>query len=240
MNRTIENIFDKDIISDVRYKLDNKKLIVWSKRSKYKVTIPTTVDKKIAYLAGVIVGDGNVVISKRKETKYPRTRILIFNASREYLEFLNDEFYSTFNIKGKIYKKKDKNCYVLAMNKKLIVLYFLKTIGLMSGKKDNLKIPISLIDKNLFKYFVAGLYDTDGFFYETFGIMMSGSNYEFLKTLSELLKKYYDISSRKLYFGKIITQTGLKLRAQTQIRTQDIEKFINTIPLKHSKYGPVV
>ena len=167
-------------------------------------------------------------------------RLLVFNASKDYLEFLNNEFYSIFNIRGKIYKKKDKNCFVLSINKKLVILYFLKIIKLKPGKKNKLEIPIILKDKNLFKHFVAGLYDTDGFFSETFGIMMSGSNFEFLKNLSELLEKNYDISSRKLYFGKITTSSGIKFRSQTQIKTKDIEKFINTIPLKHTKYGPVV
>src|SRR3989344_7048459 len=232
----MKNLFDNRLVSDFRTSKNNGKILMWAKRSKYKIIMPTEVNEKLAYITGVIVGDGNITITERGITKYPRMTLIIFNASKSYLEFLNKEFYGVFGIGGKIMKKLDKECYKLTITKKLIILYFLKIMGLTAGKKKVLKIPEAVKNKRLFKFFIAGLYDTDGYFSQTFGIMMSGSNYNFLKEITLLLERYYNISSRKLYFGNLITKTGLKTRAQTQIRARDVEKFIEIIPLKHSKY----
>lgn len=240
MNEIIDKIFDKNLISDLRFSLKDNKIVAWSKRSKYKIVLPQEINKKIAYLSGAIMGDGNISISKRKIIHYPRLRLIIFNASKDYLEFLNNEFYNIFKVNGTISKKKDKNCYMLTINKKILVLYFLKIMGIFAGKKERLKIPEKVKDKNLFRFFVGGLYDTDGFFSDTFGIMMNGSNYNFLKEISIFLEDYYKISSRKIYYGYLNTNRGLKTRSQLQIKTDGIRKFINIIPLKHIKYGLVV
>jgi len=240
MNKVIENIFNKTLLSDLRFIHEENAIIAWSKRSRFKIIIPKKIDERIAYLSGAIIGDGNITITKRKVTKYPRLRLTIFNASKKYLSFLNKEFYCVFKINGKITKKKDKNCYVLTINQKLVVLYFLQIIKMHPGKKSNLEIPIAVRNRDLFRFFVAGLYDTDGFFSKTFGIMMNGSNYGFLRDVSALLEEYYNISSRKLFFGCLNTDKGPRFRSQAQIRTRDIQKFINTMPLKHNKYGPMV
>lgn len=236
----LDKLFDKGLLSDLRHLTKKEGFIVWSKRSKYKIILPNKVDEKLAYLSGAILGDGNISITNRKISRYPRLILRLFNASYDYLDRVNNIFYNTFGISGKISKKKDKNCYVLTVNQKLITLYFLKVIGLSAGKKINLKIPKTIKNRRLFKHFLAGLFDTDGFFTETFGIMMHGSNHLFLKEISRLLDSYYGISTRKLWKGILKTSTGPKIRSQLQIRSAHIGKFINALPLKHNKYGPVV
>jgi len=233
-------LFDKKLVSDLRFIPEKEGFVVWSKRSKYKIFLPVKVNRKVAYLTGVIMGNGNISVVKRKVSKYPVLILRLYNASKDYLNFLNEGFYEVFGIKGKLFKKKDKNCYVLTFNQKWITLYFLKIIGLSSGKKTNLRIPRPLRNKVLFKHFLAGLFDTDGYLSETFGIMMYGSNYDFLEEISMLLNTYYGISSRKLWIGTLYTETGAKPRSQLQIKSGEIGKFINVVPLKHHKYGPVV
>ena len=241
MVKNITNIlYDKKIISDLKFVDKSRDIVCWSKRSKYRIYIPKNVTKQISYLSGVIVGDGNVSITKRKITKYPRTKIRIFNKSEKFLKYVNNEFYNTFKIGGYISKKKDKNCYILTINNKIINLYFIKIIGLQSTKKKNLKIPYILTNSRLFKYFIAGLFDTDGFRTDTYGIMMNGSNYDFLKDIKRLLNKFYGIESRKIYYGYIDTKTGQRERTQFQIKSKSMERFINIVPLKHNRYGPVV
>jgi hypothetical protein len=42
-------------------------------------------NKDIAYLCGVIIGDGNITISERKKIFSKRYRISIFNKSEKFL-----------------------------------------------------------------------------------------------------------------------------------------------------------
>jgi len=232
----LNKLFDKKLVSNIEFNIENNKLTCWLKHSDFKVNILLTITPKISYLTGVIYGDGNVSIIEKTKEKLLCLRISMFNASLLYLKKINNIIYSLFGVYGKLAKKKDKNCYVLRINSKLVCLYFLKIIGIKNGKKDNLKIPIVLINKQLFKFFLAGLFDTDGFFTETFGIMMCGNNSEFLKEIIELSRKYYDLRFRKFYSGTINVNNILRTRCQIQLSRGSITKFISIIPLKHEKY----
>jgi len=231
---------EKIIGTNIYTKEEQNHFILRMKRSKFSVKIPFKVSNDIAYLTGVIVGDGNITLIPRKISQYPRTKIRIFNNSRKFLFKINKLFKETFNIEGKLYKKKDKNCFYLTINNKLVYLYFVKIIGLKPKKKNELEIPKLIKNKKLLKYFIAGLFDTDGYFSKTFGIMMGGSNLRFLKDIKYLLNDFYEIESRKMYYGTINTPTGIKDRCQMQVKIGSKDRFINIIPLKHSKYGPVV
>ncbi|MBR9682707.1 MAG: hypothetical protein GOV02_03450 [Candidatus Aenigmarchaeota archaeon] len=242
MEEIIRQINDRRFISDIEFDEEDGKIKLWSKRSKYKISIPKKVDERISYLCGVLLGDGNINVGK-KHINYPRMRIRIFNKSKSFLENVNKEFLDIFNVCGKLTKKKDKNCYILTIHRRIVVIYFLKIIGLSSGKKINLVIPKMLRNREFFKYFLAGLYDTDGFKTDTFGIMMQGSNYEFLKNIINLLNRFYGVKSRKLYYGTIKTPFGIRSRCQFHIKSESMDKFINIIPLRHNRWildGPVV
>jgi len=240
----IKNLFDPKLSSNIKFNFENNILVCQLSHSTFKVHIPLIVTPEVSYLTGVIYGDGNVSITERKKEKLPHLRISIFNASYSYLRRINDMIYSLFDVYGKLVKKKDKNCYILRINSKLVCLYFLKIIGIKNGKKNNLKIPYILINENLFKFFLAGIFDTDGFFTETFGIMMCGSNSDFLKGIIGLSKKYYDLEFRKFYSGTINVNNILRTRCQIQLSRNSILNFVSIIPLKHEKYhhfyGPVV
>ena len=236
MEDIIKKIYDRKLISDLRFSEDVNDIIIWSKRSKYRVHIPKSVNETISYLSGVIVGYGNISIVSRKNILYPRTKLRIFNKSRKYLEQINSEFSNIFNLHEKILKKEDKDCHILTINNKIMILYFLKIIGLYPGKKLGLEIPKILRSRALLKYFIAGLFDTDGFRTDTFGIMMHGSNYKFLKDIAHLMKKYYDIEPRKIYYGTLKTPSGIRTRSQFQIGVGSMEKFISVIPLRHSRW----
>ena len=79
-----KKLFDKNLISKIKVFSKKNKILIWSERSKYKIILPRKIDNKIAYLSGAIIGDGNIPLTKRKISNYPRLRIRIFNSSIQY------------------------------------------------------------------------------------------------------------------------------------------------------------
>lgn len=172
-------------------------------------------------------------------TRYPRTCIEIFNNSVEFLNFVNSLFEATFNVSGRLRKKSDKNCFVLAMNIKVIWLYFTRILGFLPGKKRYLCIPERLKNTALLKYFIAGLIDTDGYKTRTFGLMMGGNNSDFLKELADLANNFYSLKFRGPYYSYINQNGKVRYRAILHLaeNQNNFQKFKELIVLKHPRFS---
>jgi intein/homing endonuclease len=131
---------------------------ILTRKSKVKICKP---DVDIAYLLGVIAGDGAMITSKRKRGGY-HYLLRIYSNGEKYLSYLNKIFNDFFLIEGKIFKdKRKKSTYYLEIKNATIFFYFV-SLGSEIGKKKLKKIPkFALKNKNLLNYF-AGLVDTDG------------------------------------------------------------------------------
>ena len=220
---------DKKIIGSKVYIKSN---LIKMKRSPFQIKIPK-LNSDIAYLGGAIFGDGNLTLIKRKVSKYPRTKLRIINSSKNFLKYLNKIFLDNFNANGKIYKKKNSNCYILEINSKIIWLYFTKVIGMKAKKKINLHIPSIFRTKTMLKYFIAGLFDTDGYYSNgRFGIMMTRKNYNFLKEIKLLTKKFYKFNFLGPYKDKINLNGKIHERARINLSTFCNSEFRKIIPLK--------
>lgn len=235
----LEKLNDPKILSDFRVKEEGDCYFCKVKRSKFTVTIPKTIDWKISYLAGVLAGDGSVKMTNRKVSKYPRVSLEIFNNSLEYLKYADKLFGDIYNIKGRLRKKPDKNCYILAINNKVTWLYFNKVLGFLIGKKDCLRVPEKLRNPALLKHFIAGLIDTDGYKTNTFGLMMSGSNSKFLEEIAELTDHFYSLKFYGPYHSTIHQNGKIRYRAILNLaRTQsNFQKFRELILLKHPRFN---
>ncbi len=235
----VEKIYDKTILSDLRAERspEGSKLLCKVKRSKYVVVVPLKTNESIAYLAGAIAGDGNFALTKRKKVKFPRTSIRIYNASKEYLTELNHMFEENFRVGGIIRPKKDENCFELKIDNKVVWLYFNK-ITCLPLKKENLIVPRAFENKALFKFFVAGLFDTDGFkSQETFGIMLNSRNKKFLERISELAREFYGIEFGKIGVNELHANNKVYGRVTMRLKRAFCELFISTIPLIHDRYA---
>ena len=147
--------FDEQIMSPEFKTLElNGCKFVRIKRSKFLIKIPDAITFDIAYLVGAILGDGNLTITNRKISKYPRVKIRIFNSSRKYLSSLSDMFERSFCVRGKIYRKAFENCYVLDINNKIVWLYFVNVLGLKPKRKIFIEVPELLTNRKFFHYFV--------------------------------------------------------------------------------------
>ncbi len=233
----ISSLFDPEIVSDFRATPIPEGFLVKVKRSKYVTKIPAEPSCEAAYLGGAIAGDGCFKKSSRKNTKYPRIAIAITNKSKRYLELLNRLFLECFAYSGQIVKRKDKDYYDLLVSNRIIWLYFRNGIGLPQDK-SRLALPKMFERGKLCRNFIAGLFDTDGYFSGgTFGIMLEGKNYPFLCQIKRAA------GEQGIIFGKISRNTlvvGKKKFHRTimRLRTMSVGAFWTRVPLRHDKYGP--
>lgn len=236
-NFTSKLIDHKVIGTDIYFEENKNSLYVRMKRSPFKIKVPTKLDVSISYLTGVIIGDGNITLIPRELSKYPRTKIKIYNSSEQFINNINYLFKEIFNYAGKLWKKKDKNCFVLEINNKIVYSYFVNIIGLKPRKKINLRVPNLIKTKKLFKYFFAGLMDTDGFYTnKTFGIMMNGTNEMFLEEIKHLSNKFHNLK----FLNPVLSECRLNdktfKRVQMNLSRYSVSGFWKIIPLKNEKW----
>ena len=172
---------------------------IWHKTQNNSITTKRTttpipeISNKIAYLAGVITGDGSLNISKRKKGGY-HYRIQIVG-HKEDLERIATLFKELFNYKPTVHKDQRKaNCYLINISSAAIFFYFIK-LGFFSGKKINMKVPaIIAANPTFFKHYLLGLIDTDGHISRN-RIHLKQREEGFLKELVKLLEKHFNIKS---------------------------------------------
>jgi len=141
---------------------------IWHKiKNDFIVTKKSTVkipklNKDLAYLSGVIVGDGTILKIRRKKGGF-HYKIKITSDSKNYLNTLNKIFEDNFNINGYIEKDKRKvHTYYLTLQNATIFWFFV-LLGHEIGKKKGPIIPSYFLNnKILLIHFLAGLVDTDG------------------------------------------------------------------------------
>lgn len=153
--------------------------------TKRTITKIPRIDKNIAYLSGVIVGDGTVLKTKRRKGGY-HYLIRITSESKKYLFYLNRIFKSSFNYKGIILpEKRDKRAFYLLIQNAAIFWYFV-LLGHETGKKKRPVVPYSFRrSKDLLKNFIAGVVDTDGY--------VKGNRIQLKQKSKNFLKDIYDI-----------------------------------------------
>ena len=186
-------------------------------------------DSKLFYLAGVIVGDGHL----RKGVKWKGRDdsldygINIHAKHKDFLEIIFGIINEKINSKTEI--KFYKRTYYLSIRNKLLHSTLNKKFEIPLGKKSNIVfIPNHVkYSKNL-KYFLAGLFDTDG------GVRRGSIGY-----CSASKKLVSDISTCLLSFGiestteEWINKTYNRKYYGLRIRNKYIQKFLETIPLKN-------
>ncbi len=147
-------------------------------------SLPKFFTNELAYITGIICGDGHV--SKRAEVE-------VSNESSDYLKnIVAPIFKRIFNIKPFFV---DEGTYSkLIIFSKPANVFFNKVITLPKGKKKGkLQVPeFVYFNKNFKIYFIRGLFETDGGFTCTkngkVSILISSSTLDFLKQIQIILK----------------------------------------------------
>ncbi|MCX6747072.1 MAG: hypothetical protein NTU63_02965 [Candidatus Pacearchaeota archaeon] len=154
---------------------------------KSKIKIPK-VNKDIAYLLGVIDGDGSLSITERKRGGY-HYLFRIYSGSKEYINYLKGLLGSLFLIDGRINRdKRKKNSYYLRIENAAFFFYF-ANLGSEIGKKKVGNLPkIVETNKNYASAYLAGLVDTDGSVYKK-RIQFKQKRINLIKEVSKLCQR---------------------------------------------------
>jgi len=172
----------------VWYKIQDKSIC--TKRNCIKIP---EINDKVAYLAGVVAGDGNLNVCRRKKGGY-HYRVNIVG-HKEDLEYLTTLLNDLFNYKPPVLRDKRKaNCYLINIYSAAIFFYFVK-LGFPAGKKRDVSVPPRIAQNStLFKHYILGLVDTDGSISKS-RIILKQREENFLKELVQLLEKHFSIKS---------------------------------------------
>lgn len=179
-----------------------------SNKDKIKgLCFPIEITEELAYLVGVLAGDGNICVRNYKNDY----RIKCVGDPKKEVEFYNHVlkpiFKKIFNINIDVREQDSGTTYGFYIYSKALVEYFTKTFELPIGKKyDELKIPTIIRKKDLMIPFIRGLADTD--FCVTYKkknrccIAGASKSKRFMKEIADELKKlsfkFYEVYDYKV------------------------------------------
>ena len=135
-----------------------------------KIKLPKVLDCKLAYLLGVIFGDGHLADPDKsydKLTSY-NSELRITDGHEETFDSLRNVFVYLFDYKPKIYSEKSKMnklFYRFVIKSKPLHRFVMVVCGMPTGdKRGKLRLPKIIKDAplNLQKWFISGFFDADG------------------------------------------------------------------------------
>lgn len=137
-----------------------------TKKTTTKINLIKELNPRVVYLIGYIYGDGglkDIYRSKIKTNRYEH-RIIIADEYQTHLEKVIIPLIKiVFGIRTKLSKAKNKNYYYISFTSKAIYRQLTNLFELNEGPKNKLKVPkIIENEQELRKWFVRGLFDSDG------------------------------------------------------------------------------
>lgn len=182
----------------IKYRIENEKLIV--RGSKWKINVPP-VNEELAYLLGFICGDGCLVKPQPRKTGGNRLRVSIcFSGSAkgktqaQYIcEIVEKIFYCEPRVHNR-HRKNRKDWQEVDVNSTVIYAY-LCYLGLPVGEKyGKLKVPSVVHSESLFKKFLNGLIDADGYVSRKGKVWIVQKDLNFLHQIRDLSLKFLKVN----------------------------------------------
>ena len=198
--------------------------------SPHKITLPSYLCGDLAYLIGAIMGDGTIASPVRRKKGGYYWRIII-TGEYNHLEFFANIVARLFDYKPRFYKdSRKKRTYFLLINSKIIYRYFTRVLGLKIGAKEGeYSVPRIVSSSKLFRYFLAGLFDTDGCVTAR-AVKISQQSKLFLSELKALTYRLLDLEFKGPYLSK---KTKKKEHWEIRIGAlKEREVFFQKVPLR--------
>lgn len=204
-----------------------------AKRSGRIIKLPLKMTNDLAYFLGVIVGDGYVKMLKRIKGGFYWE--IVITGRKDYIEYLAQLVTNLFNYNPSITKEKRRdNSYILRISSMIIFRYFTRIFGFHSGEKSGNIPKIKFVCDNsiLFKNYLAGLIDTDGYI---------NNKYAALVQKDKKFLDYIRLKSKKL-LNFDLSKPRVNRRIKNEIVgwwiiTRNVKRFNNLIPLRY-RYMP--
>ncbi len=150
-----------DLSNSIKSKLSLKDLRFSCKYSPHKVKFPLTISENLAYIIGIILGDGTLSGNKNKKKSWV---IRVYFDNLQHRLIFNELMEKEFGIQP-INSQRKKNCFESTIASKIIYLYISNYFNLHVGRKANkIEFPNNLLSgSNEIKCaLIQGLFDSDG------------------------------------------------------------------------------
>jgi len=196
---------------------------------------------KLAEFIGIMLGDGNLYLNKKKAVYNIRISGHATQDKKYLVEHVNALTEHLFGIKFKYYKDKKKDTLYLTLGCKSLFI-ILKNYGLKEGNKvkNNVKIPDWIFENDEYiKACIRGLIDTDGAV-----CPITGRKYTYIwfKSAVPNLRKSFEKSMEILNY-KIAKWCGNKTKKSNNIAYQTyignklgIRKYYKEIGFNNPKH----
>ncbi|MFH1696003.1 MAG: DNA repair and recombination protein RadA [Candidatus Micrarchaeota archaeon] len=165
------------------------------------LTVPETFSEELAQTTGYFLGDGNL---DKRSLRFRDER-------KEVLEAYEKLFKDIFNIEGKFYKVRNKNCWQLSVNSKEIRELF-------SYIKKNYIPLITQSPKPVVKAFIKGFVDAEGHIDKSIRRISIGQKDKEILQIIQMLLLRFGIKSRILKYGT-------KQFQSLEIFSEDVVKY---------------
>jgi intein/homing endonuclease len=170
------------------------------KRSKLRICFPS-INEDIAYLLGFFCGDGSIAKPQPRKKGGARLKMSIcFSGSEEgraQARYICAIFKRFFHYEPRVFNKKRtgrKDWLEVEINSAVIYAYFC-ILGLPIGEKyGKLKVPSVVFTETLFKKFLQGLIDSDGYIgRKGRRVVIVQKDVNFLNQVRELCLKFLNV-----------------------------------------------
>ncbi|MFH1588226.1 MAG: LAGLIDADG family homing endonuclease [Candidatus Diapherotrites archaeon] len=224
LNSVPEGLKEKTI-----QKIKNKKTSYSVQKSNKKIFFPAALNENLAYIIGVILGDGH--LHSNKNNKKGNWTICVYFDNYCHMKKYNKIIKNEIGIKAKI--NKEKNCFNCYFCSKAIHWFFMSFFKLVNGAKfDKIIIPKRIIDsknRKIINSCIQGLFDSDGTVTKRYAGFSSTSK-KIVNQVHLILEKQ-GISPKK---HKWLKNKKYKMLYSTRIGNKEgIKKFQKKIGFRH-------
>lgn len=197
-------------------------------RVAFPVKLPSKINENVAYLLGVLHGDG--CITKRS------FEVCVNLKDYDYIKYLARTL-KKFDLNPKIYK--EHNCYRIFANS-VTFKHYLNSYG--PNKCENWKVPQKILDGNyrIKAVYLRGLFDTDGTVTmnlkrQTKRLALYSKNKNALRDIKKILKIDFNIDSYITKSEKIYNNALYKWHALSITNQLSVKKFNEKINFNHPR-----
>lgn len=197
------------------------------------VNLPSEINPDVAYLIGVMLGDGSVMtpIKRKKGGYYWKIQV---TSNKDYSDVVYNLLQKIFKCRPSIFRdKRKKDCWYVSLHSKKVHNYFTGAIGIPAGKKTgNMPwLENCCVKRKIFRHFLAGLIDTDGYVGKKY-ISLVQKDKNFLEKIKSKAADLLNIEFTGPYVNKKI---GGKILAWTINigKKEGMANFLKTIPLRY-------